>query len=162
MAIGKIVKVHGLKGAVKVTPYLESNKILEDLKEVQIGLDKGPEPFKIIKSRLAKKAFFIELEGVKDVATAGKLVGRELLIPSDRLEPLPENEYYWKDIIGLKVRTEAGEFLGKIETVFNTGSNDVYVCRGEEREILLPATAEVIRKIDLEKGEMIVRLLEGL
>ncbi len=162
LAIGKIVKVHGLKGAMKVKSYVESNKILENLKKVRIGLDKGPEPFAIKKTRTAKNSFLVELAGVETAEAAEKLIGRELLIPPDQLESLPEGEYYWKDLIGLKVRTEAGEFLGEIEIVFATGSNDVYVCRGKEREILLPATAEVVREIDLEKGEMIVRLLEGL
>jgi 16S rRNA processing protein RimM len=75
---------------------------------------------------------------------------------------LPEGEYYWRDIIGLNVYTEEGKLLGQIESVFPTGSNDVYVCKGEEREILLPAIADVIRKIDVTRRVMIVRLLEGL
>jgi 16S rRNA processing protein RimM len=60
------------------------------------------------------------------------------------------------------VVTEAGEALGRVESIFPTGSNDVYVCRGGDREILLPAIGEVILGIDLEKGVMWVRLLEGL
>jgi 16S rRNA processing protein RimM len=77
-------------------------------------------------------------------------------------EKLPEGEYYWRDIIGLDVYDEDDKYIGKIESVFPTGSNDVYVCKGEEREILLPAIADVIRKIDVNHRVMIVRLLEGL
>jgi len=60
------------------------------------------------------------------------------------------------------VLTEEGDTLGTIEAVFPTGSNDVYVCRGGKREILLPAISEVVRKIDIQKGLMTVRLLKGL
>ena len=162
LEIGKIVRIHGLKGAVKVTSYLESNDILKKLEEIQIGLDDGPELFRIRKIRLDRKGFLLEIEGVNSAEGAEKLLGREILIPCDQLDALPEGEYYWKDLIGLEVRTEGEEFLGRIETVFSTGSNDVYVCLGKGREILLPAIPEVVRKIDLEKSEMIVTLLEGL
>jgi 16S rRNA processing protein RimM len=75
---------------------------------------------------------------------------------------LPEGEYYWSEIIGLQVLTEEDEILGRIEAVFPTGGNDVYVCRGGGREILLPAIGDVVRKIDTDRGVMVVRLLEGL
>jgi len=83
------------------------------------------------------------------------------LIPGDMLEDLPEGEYFWRDIIGLDVYDEEGKHLGVIESIFPTGSNDVYVCKGE-REILLPAIAEVICHVDIDKRIMTVRLLEGL
>jgi 16S rRNA processing protein RimM len=77
------------------------------------------------------------------------------------LEDLTEGEYYWRDIIGLDVYTQDGKRLGRIESVFPTGSNDVYVCKGE-REMLIPAIADVIQGIDLDKNIMTVKLLEGL
>ena len=85
-----------------------------------------------------------------------------MLIPADKLGDLPEGEYYWRDMIGLKVVTEEGRILGVIEAIFPTGSNDVYVCSGGEREVLLPGIADVIRKIDINRGMMVVRLLQGL
>jgi len=78
------------------------------------------------------------------------------------MKKLPEGEYYWREIIGLKVVTEDDQVLGRIESVFPTGSNDVYVCRGGEREILLPAIGEVVRKVDTAGRIMVVRLPEGL
>ena len=109
-----------------------------------------------------RKSFSIKLEGIDNPETAGRLVGCRVLIPSERLEKLPDGEYYWKDIIGLEVRTVDGERLGNIDHIIETGSNDVYVCTGGEREILLPAIEDVIKTIDLEKRFMIVELLEGL
>jgi 16S rRNA processing protein RimM len=87
------------------------------------------------------------------------LVGQSVFVPSKRL---PDGEYYWKDVIGLDIVTEDGRRLGYVKTILPTGSNDVYVCNGDEGEILIPALDDVIRKIDIGKGLMVVRLPEGL
>ena len=148
---------------MKVISYLESDTILKSVEEVYVGSGKRETDLKKVKNiKINKKHFLLELEGVEDVDAASALVGCQVLIPSDKLERLSEGEYYWRDIIGLEVVTEDGEILGRIENVFSTGSNDVYVCTGGEREILLPAIADVIRKIDIKNGRMVVRLLEGL
>lgn len=163
LEIGKIVKTHGLAGRMKVVSYLESDEILESLEDVFVRHGEQKANLKKVKDvKISKKHFLLELEGVEDIDTANALVGCRVLVPSDKLEKLPEGEYYWRDILGLDVVTEDGEILGRIEKIFPTGSNDVYVCTGGEREILLPAIADVIRKIDIEDGRMVVRLLEGL
>jgi len=162
-AIGKIVKTSGLRGRLKVVSYVESHDTLRSLEEVYIrkGNDtKGPFTLKNILVR--KNNFLVEMEGVEDIEKARAFVGCHMLISLNKLKKLPEDEYYWRDITGLKVITENGHVLGSITSVFPTGSNDVYVCSGGEREILLPGIAEVIRTIDIERGIMIVRLLDGL
>ena len=162
-AIGKIVKTSGLRGRLKVVSYVESHDTLRSLEEVYIrkGNDtKGPFTLKNILVR--KNNFLVEMEGVEDIEKARAFVGCHMLISLNKLKKLPEDEYYWRDITGLKVITENGHVLGSITSVFPTGSNDVYVCSGGEREILLPGIAEVIRTIDIERGVMVVRLLDGL
>jgi len=161
--IGKIVKSCGLRGRIKAVSYLESNDKLQDLDELYIDYGnerKGPFKLKGIQSR--GKSFFLEIEGVENLQSANALIGCQVLIPTDKLEELPEGEYYWRDMIGLKVVTEEGNILGVIEAIFPTGSHDVYVCSGGEREVLLPGIADVIRRIDIDRGMMVVRLLEGL
>ncbi len=159
---GRIVKTCGLKGRMKVLSYLESNDILQSLDEVSIRRGLDVRTFKLKDIRISEKCFFLDIEGVSDLESAKTFVGCEVLIPADQLAELPEDEYYWRDIIGLEVFTEDDHFIGKIESIFATGSNDVYVCTGGEREVLLPALADVVRKIDLVQGRMVVRLLEGL
>jgi len=161
--IGKIVKSCGSKGRMKVVSYIESTDKLRNLDEAYIdcGSDmKGP--FKVEGIQGRGKSFFLEIEGVGNFQSAKAFVGCRMLIPADKLEELPEGEYYWRDVIGLRVITEEGSFLGTVEAIFPTGSNDVYVCSGGEREVLLPAIADVIRTIDIDRGTMVVRLLEGL
>jgi 16S rRNA processing protein RimM len=160
---GKIVKPHGLDGRMKVVSYLEAGSVLESLEEVFIKNGNRKAKLRNVKSiKLNKKGFLLELEGVEDIDTANALAGCQVLIPSDKLEELPEGEYYWRDIVGLEVRTYDGEILGRIVSIFPTGGNDVYVCAGGEREILLPAVADIIRRVDIKNGIMVVRLPEGL
>lgn len=161
--IGKIVKTSGLKGCLKVVSYLESNDVLQQIEEVYLSQgqdERGPFRLKNIRSR--GNNFLVEMEGIKDIETAGSFLGWHFLIPVDKLKKLPDDEYYWRDIEGLRVITEEGDNLGRIETIFRTGSNDVFVVTGGEREILLPGIADVIRKIDIEQGVMVVKLLKGL
>ena len=163
LEVGRIVKSHGLKGRMKAISYLESDAKFKLLEEVFVRHGEQKANLKKVKDiKLNKKYLSLELEGVEDIDAANALVGCQVLIPSDKLEELPEGEYYWRDIVGLKVITEDGEILGRIEKIFSAGGNDVYVVTGGEREILLPAIADVVRKIDIENGRMVVRLLEGL
>lgn len=161
--IGEIVKPQGVRGCMKARSYLDSEDVLERLDELFIRkAGQAAASYRLRKVEARRNFLFLELEGIQEMDAARKLVGGRILVPSNRLKKLPEGEYYWRDLIGLRVVTDAGEALGRIESIFPTGSNDVYVCRGGRREILLPAIGDVIREIDLEKGVMVVRLLEGL
>ena len=76
---------------------------------------------------------------------------------------LPEGVYYIADLLGLDVYTEDGTLLGKVDDIFSTGANDVYVVKDElGKQRLLPGIDEVIKHIDIESGKIIVNLIEGL
>ena len=163
LEIGRIVRCHGLAGRLKILSYLESQDILDNLREVFVGRrSQETVPFSVDAVQPGREFFILKLGGVEDRDTAAKLVRSSVWISSEKMKKLPEGEYYWSEIIGLQVVTEEGQSLGRIETVFPTGGNDVYVCRSAEKEILLPAIGEVVRKIDTAQGIMTVRLLKGL
>lgn len=160
---GEIVKTRGLRGSLKVLSYVETKNTFSKLKFVYIEKNAGQNcRFDLKKIDASGNFLFVELDGVNDIESANKLIGCKILLPRDTLEKLPEGEYYWHEILGIDVYTEEGKYIGKVESVIPTGSNDVYVCRGEEREILLPAIADVIRQIDINRRIMKVKLLEGL
>lgn len=160
---GEIVKTRGLKGCLKALSSLESQYILDGLDFVYLESKSGQKNrYEIKEINPSGQFLFLELKGISDVDKAQALVGSKLLLPRDLLEVLPENEYYWQDIIGLEVYTPEGRHLGRVESIFPTGSNDVYVCRGGDGELLIPAIADVIVRIDLDEGRMTVKLLEGL
>lgn len=104
----------------------------------------------------------VKLSGVDDAAAAGLLRGRLFEVPEGQRHPLEEGQYYLDQIIGLDVRSGSGEALGRVVEVMHTPANDVYVVQGELGEVLLPAIADVIRRIDLAGGWMEVEPLADL
>jgi 16S rRNA processing protein RimM len=163
LEIGRIIRSHGLAGRMKVLSYLESQDVLDNLAEVSVGRRvQETVTFPLDSVQAGRGCFILKLRGIEDKDAASRLVGLSIWMPMEKLEKLSDGEYYWREIIGLGVVTEEGRSLGRIESVFPTGSNDVYVCRGNEKEILLPAINDVIRKIDMDRRMMVVRLLKGL
>ncbi|HDQ03554.1 MAG TPA: 16S rRNA processing protein RimM [Deltaproteobacteria bacterium] len=164
IALGQITKTRGLRGCLKVISYAEEQTIFRGLDFIYIARPgEKKSKHRIKKIEISGNYIFIELEGIADIEAAMPFIGSEIYFPKDFFPELPEGEYYWVDIIGLDVFTDKGEILGKIVEIFPTGSNDVYVCQKESSpEILIPATAEVIRKVDIKKRIMEVKLPEGL
>jgi len=160
---GEVVKTRGLRGCVKAVSYLESQTIVARLDFVYLETKSGLKSrYEIKKIDPSGKFLFLELVGVNSVEAASDLVGSRLLLPRDCLQELQKDEYYWHDIIGLDVYSDDGRQLGKVESIFPTGSNDVYVCRNGDKEILIPAIADIIVGINLEEHKMIIKLVEGL
>ncbi len=87
----------------------------------------------------------------------------EIRIPFDEADPLPAGEYYYWQILGLRVRTIEGEYLGEVSQILETGANDVYIVRTDDGEdLLIPAIRSVIQKIDLEHGVIEIEVIPGL
>ncbi len=161
--IGKIVGVHGLKGAVKIRFYGDGEVFFSTGDSLFIRDTKGLD--KICKVEWAsrqKKNFLMRFSGVTDLDAAKNLTGSEIIIEKDGLPDLEDGNYYWVDIIGLSVFTSDANCLGVVDSVIPTGSNDVYVVKGDNNEILIPALASVVKEIDLNKKIMIVELPEEL
>jgi 16S rRNA processing protein RimM len=163
LEIGRIIRSHGLTGRMKVLSYLESQDVLDNLTEVLVGRSvQEAETLLLDSVQTGRECFILKLGGIEDKDAASRLVGSSLWMPLQKMKKLPDGEYYWHDIIGLEVVTEEGRILGRIESVFPTRSNDIYVCRGNGKEILLPAIEDVVRKIYMDHRMMVVRLLKGL
>lgn len=161
--VGEIVKTRGLHGCLKVLSYLETKSNFSKPDFLYIEITPGQKKrFCLEKIEISGRSFFIELNEIKDVESAKDLVGYKVYLPKGILAKLPDGEYYFRDIIGIDVYSEEGNYIGKIESVFPTGSNDVYVCRGEGKEILLPAISHVIKKIDINQRIMTVKIPDGL
>jgi len=133
---------------------------LGTLENVFIGKDsEHVSLFSVRTTGIKRGSFSIDLEGVESVKAAGELIGLYIFVPS---ENLPDGEYYWKDIIGLDVVSENGMKLGRVTTILPTGSSDVYICSDGERESFIPAFDDVVKKIDIKNGVIVVKLPEGL
>ena len=160
LAVGKVRRPHGVAGDVLVEVFTDFPERLQTKAVFYAG--ETHIPLIIRRQRSHNDGILLAFDGYITPEQVGRFRNQILYIEVADAMELPEGEYYWHDIIGLKVYSEEGEYIGIIESVFPTGSNDVYVCRGEKREILLPAIADVIRKIDINRRVMTVKLLEGL
>lgn len=161
--IGQIVNTNGLKGVVKVNPFTDDISKFEDLKYVYIQLKNELKKVKIEQVRYNKNQVLIKLEGIDSIEEAEKYRNFYLKTEKESQEDLGEDTYYIVDLIGLDVYSDKNEYLGKIEDVFPTGSNDVYVVKDNlGKQILIPAIADVVKEVDLKNKKMTINLIPGL
>jgi len=161
--IGKIIGIHGNKGTNKLRSYAESLSIFLPGDPILVRDLRGREAnYEINWVKPHTGTPLISFKGITNRDQAKTLTGAELFIPQSQLPELDEDTYYWHDLIGIEVFTTAEEFLGWIESIIDTGSNDVYVVKREEKEVLIPALESVVLEIDLEHKRMQVDLPEGL
>ena len=163
LEIGQIVNTFGIKGMVKIKPFTDDIKRFDKLETIYIENKKGKKEYRIEEVKYHKNMVLMKLQGIDTKEQADLLRQSYLLVDREKEEPLEEGVYYIVDLIGLEVYTDQEQFLGKVEDIFNTGSNDVYVVKDElGKQILLPGIPEVLQKVDLEKGKIIVHLIPGL
>lgn len=161
--IGQIVNTNGLKGVVKVNPFTDDISKFEDLKYVYIQLKNELKKVKIEQVRYNKNQVLLKLEGIDSIEEAEKYRNFYLKTEKESQEDLGEDTYYIIDLIGLDVYSDKNEYLGKIEDVFPTGSNDVYVVKDNlGKQILIPAIADVVKEVDLKNKKMTINLIPGL
>ena len=156
--VGRVTRTHGLKGELKFYPF-EQNGIT-----VQSGqmICLGEMQLKVESVRGIKSPFILKLDGINSIEDTKSLVGQEVRVARKDFEPLPEGEFYRFEIEGLKVFDDTGKYYGVVEEIVETGSNDVYVVRGEGKEWLIPMIDSVVQTIDLEQGKLIFHCVEGL
>ena len=158
VAIGRAGAPWGVRGAFKVFPLADSRELFAPGRGVTIGGEQRV----IASAQWRKGSVYLRLSGIEVREAAAALRGRLLAVPESELQPLPEGQYYRFQLIGLAVVSTEGEKLGHLTDVLSTGANDVYVVRGDRGELLLPATDEVVREINLSAGRMVVEVLPGL
>jgi 16S rRNA processing protein RimM len=163
ITIGKARKTFGVKGEIKIEPMTDHPDRFKDLRRVYLTSPRGEEKECAIASvRYMNGEPVLLLKGYDTPEKARELNGWLVQVPREEAVPLTEGRYYWFELIGMEVESEAGEKLGTIIDIFETGSNDVYVMKAGKKEIYLPATGEVIRRIDRTTKRMIIHVTEGL
>ncbi len=161
--IGRVVKPHGVKGKIKIDYFGEELDRFLSYKEIFIEDLKGQlRSYEIIKATPKPPKIILRLKGIEKIEEVIPLIGKEILVKREDLPPLDSGEYYWADLVGMKVETDKGKIIGKIKSIFSTGANDVIIVEGKKGEILLPVIEDVIKNVDLEKNVIKVSRMEGL
>ena len=165
--VGKVVGVHGIKGNLKVCSYAESETVFKPGRSILVKKAGQIENrYSIQWAKPHGKAMLLSLKGIDDRNAADCLVGAEFFIERTSLPELEPGSYYWVDLIGLSVFSSDDQYIGYIESIIPTGSNDVYVVKNHDKnndhEILIPAIESVVLNIDFKNKIMRVDLPQGL
>ena len=163
LEIGQIVNTFGIKGMVKIKPFTDDITRFDRLEKVYVETKKVKKQFEIEEVKYQKDMVLIKFKGIDKIEEAETLKNSYLKVDRKDEPELEEGTYYIVDLLGLEVYSDEGHLLGKVEDIFNNGSSDIYVVKDElGKQILLPAIADVIKKISLDEGKIIVHLIKGL
>jgi 16S rRNA processing protein RimM len=162
LVVGKVIKPHGYKGLIRAWSYAGTIESFLHSGTVFFRQDhQEPVEYNVLDVKPHKNIFLLRIEGVNTFEEAERLRDTDILVHKDRLIR-SNDEYFWFELIGLKVHLDTGKYLGIIKKIIPTGSNDVYVVKLDDSEFLIPAIYDVVKKIDLDKGLMIISAMDGL
>ena len=165
VVLGRLMKPHGIKGAIRVEYYAESPELLEKPLMLRAGRF-APRPIRIREWSLWKDQLILTLEGVDDRTQAEQMRGQELLIDASFLPEADDDEPYLRDLLGLTVKLENGDVVGELEDIDFPAGQEMWVIRAPESEggyeVLLPAVPEFVLDIDLDAEVVTIAPPEGL
>ena len=163
LKVGVITQTHGVRGEVKVFPTTDDVNRFKKLKQVILDTGKETMPLEIQSVKFFKQFVILKFKGIDNINDIEKYKRCSLYVTREHAVALEEDEYFIADMIGMEVCTEDGNIFGTLKDVIETGANDVYVIENAEHgEVLVPAIKECIRSVDIEKGQMMIHLMDGL
>ena len=154
VTVGRISGVYGVKGWVRVHSHTEPRENILNYNPWQLRLADGWHSVALLDGRAQGKGVVARLAGCEDRDQAARWMDAEIAVRREQLPATGEDEYYWRDLIGLRVITVAGEELGIVDHLLETGANDVLVVRGERERLIPYAFGDVVTAVDLENGEL--------
>lgn len=154
--LGKISGVFGVKGWVKVYSYTDPREGIVAYSYWFLQQGSAFKRYEVIEGKRQGKLVIASLQGIDSREQAELLAGQDIYIEREQLPETEENEYYWSDLVGLKVETTQGVELGRVDHLLRTGANDVLVVVGERERLLPFVQGHTVMTVDLEQGMMIV------
>ncbi len=155
ICVGHILGAQGIKGWVRVFSNTSPRENILNYSPWLIERGDELEPVKV-QGRLQGKNVLARLEGIEDRTRAEELIGCQLYIEPQQLPRLDAGEFYWSDIIGLAVETEAAEPLGVVASMMETGADDVMVVAGDRERLIPFVLDEIVKQVDLDTGKLVV------
>lgn len=162
IAVGRVVRAHGIQGEVVVRRFGEAEGLLAPGATLRFGEGADAVFRTVLESRPHGREWIVAFEHVEGRVGADALRGAVLHVKESALPVLPSGTYYRYQLVGLRVRTAGGEDLGRIEDILETGAQDVCVVRGGRGEILIPMVEVFVSGVDLENGVVTVTPIPGL
>ncbi len=151
VVLGRVAGLYGVHGWIKLVSYTRHREDIFNYPRWRLKRADEWHAFTLLEGRAQGKGLAAHLEGLNDRAQASQWIGADIAVLKTELPALAPGAYYWSQLEGLKVVNMDGVEFGRVDHLFDTGSNDVLVVLGE-RERLIPYTREVVREVDLAAG----------
>ena len=156
IVVGKITGVFGVKGWVKVFSYTEPRDNILNYSPWILTKNNETREIQVVTGKRQGKTIVAQLDGINDRDAAAMQCGWSISIDYKQLPAVQEDEYYWADLVGLKVTTVDGIDLGRVDYLLETGANDVLVVTGDKERLIPFLQGSTIIGIDLEGGVITV------
>lgn len=154
VTVGRITGVYGVKGWLRIYSFTEPRANILEYNPWQLRLADGWHSVELLDGKAHGKGVIAHLAGCEDRDQAARWVDVEIAVRREQLPAAEAGEFYWRDLIGLRVITTAGQELGVVDHLLETGANDVLVVQGERERLIPYAMGEVVTAVDLEAGEL--------
>jgi 16S rRNA processing protein RimM len=161
LVVGRFGAPYGIKGWLNVTSYTDPLENIVEYRPWFVERGSNWSEVTVVRTKPHRNGFVAQIEGVDDRNAAQELVGRSIGVPESALPAVGEDEFYWKDLIGLDVADPAGTVLGQVSGLMETGANDVVVVRTARGEVLIPFVRHVVLDVDLQRRRIVVDWQSG-
>lgn len=164
IAFGRFSRAHGIRGEVRLHEFPNQPHVWSDLNEILVQSRSGTNQIMQLESlrQAQPDQWLVKLKGCDSREEASAFSGATTYLPEDRLPELDEDEYYSYQLLGLQVQSEQGDAIGEVVEFQDMPADDILVVQTPKGRFPLPLVREVIRKIDLAGGKIVVSLPEGL
>ncbi|ACL71938.1 ribosome maturation factor RimM [Thioalkalivibrio sulfidiphilus] len=156
IVLGRVTGLYGVQGWVKVFSETRPREEIVRYNPVLLGHEGQWRETRVVGGKAHGKGVVMKFQGCDDRDAAAALMGQEIAVWREQLARLPKGEYYWADLVGLEVVTTGGESLGVVDSLFETGANDVIVVKGDRERLIPYVRGEFVRDVDLEAGTLTV------
>ena len=154
--VGRISGLYGVRGWVKIFSYTQPREKIVSYSPWVLRRDGDTQSYEIADGRTQGKAIVARLAGIDDRNAAASLIGAEILVAREQFSRAEEHEFFWADLVGLRVETEDGQLLGNVDHLLETGANDVLVVEGQRRVLVPFVMNEVVKRVDIGGGLIVV------
>ncbi|MGG6311253.1 ribosome maturation factor RimM [Paenibacillus macerans] len=166
LSVGKIVNTHGIRGELKVLLQTDFPEVrfAPKTRLLLLHQESGERLTVTVEaSRPYKQMYIVKFAEFSNINEVEKFKGRDLKVSKEETVELPENEYYFHEIIGCRVVSDEAEELGEIVEILRPGANDVWVVKlPSGKQLLLPVIEDVVLDVNVKEKLVKVHVMEGL
>lgn len=156
--VGKIINTHGIKGELKI----QATGVESFDRDISYFIGNDLEKVYVNSSRFHKGFYIVKLKDFDNINDVLKFKAKDIFIDIKDLKELNNDEFYIKDLIGLDVKDQDANYIGKLADVLEYDVNDVYIVETSDGEISIPAVDEFIIEINIKEKYIIAKIIEGM